>query len=100
MPDLLETIRSELDTRLHDLRPLVSEYEQLLASTTDEPSAVIAPSASGPVETDLVSTSLVAPSAAEASPAATSDTPLRLVRPRRAIRPAWPKAPRKAGARA
>jgi hypothetical protein len=37
MPDLLDTVRFELDTRLDELRPFVSEYEQLLnAVETDE----------------------------------------------------------------
>ncbi|HEY2141481.1 MAG TPA: hypothetical protein VGG98_05420 [Solirubrobacteraceae bacterium] len=51
--DLLTTMRAEIDTRLSELRPLVSEYERLLAAVDaladagGEPSR-LGPSASGP----------------------------------------------------
>jgi hypothetical protein len=49
MPDLLDTVRFELDTRLDELRPFVSEYEQLLnAVETDEQVATPSPTDASP----------------------------------------------------
>lgn len=109
MSDLLATIRGELDTRMHELRPFVSEYERLLAGATDEQTTHYAAHAlpgTSPGKTSPVPTIPAAVGTTEARPQTerhtdTNQTMTRLAtsrlhRPRRALlRPAFPKAPRR-----
>jgi hypothetical protein len=121
MSDLLETVRAELDTRIETLRPFVSEYESLLANitTSEQPalSATPAPLETSPAEAGAVPTnpgSQAGPTAGmnptptgptqtcptpEASPAEAIPALIHTHRPRRILRPAWPKTPRTAGRR-
>ena len=99
MPDLLETVRAEVDTRLDELRPFVSEYEQLLLSAADTSPVEIgpvevSPAEASPSEARPPETRLPETKPFEARPPETRTTPIRLHRPRGTIRPAWPKAPR------
>jgi hypothetical protein len=74
MPDLLDTVRFELDTRLDELRPFVSEYEQLLnAVETDEQVATPAPTDASTSSLEQPET-LAAPSQSEPTPP-THDSP-------------------------
>jgi hypothetical protein len=112
MPDLLETVRAELDTRIETLRPFVSEYESLLASTTTSEQPVLS-ATPAPLEASPAQTSAVpANPATQASPATTGMSPaaqartaearpalIRTHRPRRVLRPAWPKTSGTAGRR-
>lgn len=75
MPDLLDTVRFELDTRLDELRPFVSEYEQLLnAVETDEQVATPSPTDASPSSLEQPAT-LAATSQSEATPALTLVSP-------------------------
>lgn len=78
MPDLLKTIRDELDTRMHKLHPFVTEYEQLLTDVADQQTAAATP---------------VRPVMRRVPPTL---TPSPLHRPRRVLaRPAFPKTQRR-----
>jgi hypothetical protein len=93
--DLLTTIRSELEARLAELRPLLSEYEQLVAAAdaldaqatgARPPSEVAVETAPSSAEGELAASGVeVAPSGDDAQPpaAVAVDAPAKPLRARR-----------------